>query len=59
MSFFIVKGDEKMKKFKFAKYSKYSKILLVDCENVGFSLEVIPVILLCPKEYGNCRYQSI
>lgn len=31
-----------MKKFKFAKYSKYSKILLVDCENVGFSLEVIP-----------------
>lgn len=31
-----------MKKFKFAKYSKYSKILLVDCENVGFSLEIIP-----------------
>lgn len=31
-----------MKKFKFARYSKYSKILLVDCENVGFSLEIIP-----------------
>lgn len=36
---FLVKGDEQMNIFKFA---RYKKILLVDCENVGFSLEIIP-----------------
>lgn len=27
---------------KYNKFAKYKKILLVDCENVGFSLEIIP-----------------
>lgn len=38
--FLLSKEMKKLKKYN--KFAKYKKILLVDCENVGFSLEIIP-----------------